>query len=89
MNKVLLPLPRDDEYFTEAAPQLFGTDFTRQSKEFMDQVKAIRSTLPSKTKEPAMKPFFEAPTPSKRGESKFEGGDSSSFRGQDRPQNRQ
>ena len=67
VNKVLLPLARDDEQFAEAAPHLFGTDFARQSKEFMDQVKAIRSTLPSKTKEPARKPFFRGGPP-RRGE---------------------
>ena len=57
VNKVLLPLARDEEHFTEAAPQLFGTDFARQSKGFMDQVGAILSTVPSKNKEPARKPF--------------------------------
>ena len=58
INKALLPLARDDEHFAEAAPHLFGNDFARHLKEFLDQVKAIRSTLPSKTKEPARKPFF-------------------------------
>ena len=60
INKVLLPLVRDDEHFTEAAPHLFESDFVRHSKEFVDQVKAIRSTLPSKTKESAKKPFLRA-----------------------------
>ena len=46
MNRTLLPLVKDDENFMEAAPYLFGGNFARQSKEFLDQVKALRSTLP-------------------------------------------
>ena len=85
MNRTLLPLVKDDENFMEAAPHLFGGNFARQSKEFLDQVKALRSTLPSKTKEPSKKPFFRGGPPSKRGGYKPRGGDSKSFRGRSGP----
>ena len=85
MNRSLLPLVKNDENFTEAAPHLFGGDFARQSKEFLDQMKALRSTLPSKTKEPFKKPFFRGGPPSKRGGHKPRGGDPKSFRGHSGP----
>jgi len=47
MNKALLPLTEDDENFTDAAPSLFGPAFAQRSKELIDQVKAMRSHLPS------------------------------------------
>ena len=67
VNKVLLPLTRDDEHFTEAAPQLFGTDFVRQSKEFMDQVKAIRLPCPPRPRSQRGNPSFEGPLPLEEG----------------------
>ena len=86
VNKALLPLAKDDEGFTEAPPLLFGPNFAKRSKEFLDQVKAIRTTIPTKGKEPSKKPFFRGPPPSKRGEAyRFQGGDSnSSSRGRSR-----
>ena len=57
VNKVLVPLSRDDEHFAEAAPHHFRSDFDRHSKEFLTQIRVIWSILPSKTKEPARKPF--------------------------------
>ncbi len=45
MNKSLLPLAKDETKFREAAPMLFGTEFAKSSKEYIDQVKAMRTTL--------------------------------------------
>ena len=49
MNKALLPLTKEDEHFREAPPYLFGNGFAKRSKKFMDQVRALRTTLPAKT----------------------------------------
>ena len=46
MNKTLLPLSKEDANFVEAPPNLFGSEFTKWSKEYMEQVKALCSTLP-------------------------------------------
>ena len=88
VNKSLLPLAKDDENFTTAAPLLFGGEFAKKSKDFLDQVKAIRSTLPAKNKgDYTRKPFFRGPPPSKRGGvNRSRGGDSTNFRGRGRPQ---
>jgi len=45
MNKTLLPLVEDDKQFTEAAPSLFGPDFAQKSKDLVDQVKVMRSSV--------------------------------------------
>ena len=47
VNRSLLPLASSDELFANAPPNLFGADFAKQSKERVDQVKAIRSLKPS------------------------------------------
>ena len=52
MNKALLPLVEEDSNFGEVAPSLFGPEFAQKSKELVDQVKAMRSTIN------APKPFF-------------------------------
>ena len=49
MNKTLLPLSKEDANFVEAPPNLFGSEFTKWSKEYMEQVKALCSTLPPET----------------------------------------
>ena len=45
MNKALLPIIRDDDNFKAAAPALFGKEFAQQSKELVDQVRAMRFSL--------------------------------------------
>ena len=47
INKALLSLARDDTTFIESAPFLFGPE----SKDYIDQVKAMRSTLLARTLE--------------------------------------
>ena len=49
LNKALLPITADDSNFKEAAPALFGKNFANQSKELIDQVKAMRFSLPGKS----------------------------------------
>jgi hypothetical protein len=40
---------KDDEEFTEAAPNLFGPEFSKRAKEYLDQVKALKSaSLPGR-----------------------------------------
>ena len=41
LNKSLLPIVGDDSNFREAAPLLFGTEFSKKGKEMVDQVKAM------------------------------------------------
>ena len=50
-NKSLLPLVKEDKDFTGTAPNLFGTDFAKRSKEFTDQIKEMRSSLPNETRQ--------------------------------------
>lgn len=45
LNKTLLPLLDDDKNFKQAAPNLFGSDFAQKSKDLVDQVKAMRSSV--------------------------------------------
>ena len=58
VNKALLPLVKEDDHFAGASPNLFGPDFAKRSKEFLDQVKALRSSLPVRTQSEYRKPFF-------------------------------
>ena len=61
MNKALLPLVEEDSNFGEASPSLFGPEFAQKSKQHVDQVKAMRSTLGTS------KPFFRPGPPNSRG----------------------
>ena len=49
----------------EAPPNLFGSEFAKRSKEFMEQVKALCSTLPPRREQDSSKKFFQQ-VPSKR-----------------------
>ena len=65
LNKALLPVIGDDDNFKEANPLLFGTEFAKKGKDMIDQVKALRSTLPKKVgRKP---PFFRGGPPGTRG----------------------
>ena len=44
-NKGPLPSVQEEDNFKGAAPFLFGPDFAKKSKDFIDQVKAMRSTV--------------------------------------------
>ena len=63
---------KEEDCFQEACPNLFGADFARRSKEFLDQLMAIRTTIPAKSQESTRKPFFRR-APSMRGASSLEG----------------
>ena len=43
INKNLTPLVQDDLEFAEVVPNLFGPDFSKRAKEYLDQVKTLRS----------------------------------------------
>ena len=46
INRLLLPL---EEAFFKSAPALFGADFGKRSKEYLDQVRAMRSAIPQRS----------------------------------------
>ena len=48
MNKALLPLVEDDSNFVDAPLSLFRPEFGQRSKDHVEQVKAIRSSLDDK-----------------------------------------
>ena len=85
LNKGLLPLVNEEEHFNKAAPQLFGQDFARKSKEFIDQVKAMRSTI---VRPDQRQPFFRSGPPTRGGynQRNWRGGNQYPRRGgRDRP----
>ena len=43
-----MPIVQQEENFKEAPPQLFGSDFAKKAKEHVDQMKAMRASLPKK-----------------------------------------
>ena len=62
MNKALFPIVRDDNNFKEAAPLLSGTEFAKKSKDMVERVKVMRSTITIKLEQ--RPPFFQdAPPP--------------------------
>ena len=48
IKKSLLPLVKEDSSYFDVSPDLFGADFAKRCKDFLDQVKAMRSSIPSK-----------------------------------------
>ena len=48
LNKSLILLVEEDSNFEGVAPSLFGPEFTRRSKEHVEQVKALRSSAGAK-----------------------------------------
>ena len=53
MNEALLPLVEEDSNFEDVLSSLFGPEFAQKSKELVDHVKAMRSTITTP------KPFFD------------------------------
>lgn len=60
-NKALLPIVGDASNFRDAAPLLFGTEFAKKGNEMVDQVRAMRSTIPKKQE--WKPPFFRGGPP--------------------------
>lgn len=84
INKALLPLVQDDSNFVDAPPVLFGSEFGRKSKEHVDQVKALRSTI---SKDPPKRTFFRGNPPGRGGSTyrgRRNGGPNRGWRNQDR-----
>ncbi len=48
LNKALLPVAKEATNFQSAPPSLFGTEFAKKAKDHIDQVKAMRASLPTK-----------------------------------------
>ena len=65
LNKTLLPLAQDDDVFAEATPKLFGAEFAKRSKEHIDQVKALRTSIQSSS---SKQQFFRSGPPNKGGQ---------------------
>ena len=61
MNKALLPLVEENSNFEDVSPSLFGPEFAQKSKELVDQVKAMRSTITTP------KQFFDKAPPTAGG----------------------
>lgn len=76
INKNLTPLVKEDADFTEAAPNLFGPDFSKRAKDYLDQVKTLRSTLPPRHQggDQFKKPLFRKGHSSGRGSARGRGG---------------
>lgn len=77
LNKALLPVAKEAANFKSAPPSLFGTEFAKKAKDHIDQVKAMRATLPTK---PDRSLFRGGPPRRGGGSSRFRG----SFNRQDR-----
>ena len=67
VNKALLPIAQDDDNFRDAPPYLFGNEFAKRSKDYVEQVRAMRSTLPKGT---GKRPFFQGGPPRRGGQSR-------------------
>lgn len=76
VNKSLLPLVKEDGPYSKASPDLFGSDFAKRSKDFLDQVKALRSSMPHRSQESYRQknPLFRKGQPSGRGRANNRGG---------------
>ena len=56
VKKSLVPLVKQED-FNGSTPNLFGADFAKKSKEYIEQVRVMRSSL-SKPKDPPRQSFF-------------------------------
>ena len=87
INKNLTPLVQDDSGFAEVVPNLFRPDFSKRAKEYLDQVKTLRSTIPTRQQGPSSdqqqyrKSLFHRGPPSERGSARGRGGVSRNPRG--------
>ena len=54
---------QDDSSYDIAPPDLFGPNFAKKSKDFVDQVKALRLSLPAKTSQDNLSKKFEEANP--------------------------
>ncbi len=68
LNKALLPVAKEATNFQSAPPSLFGTEFAKKAKDHVNQVKAMRGSLP--TKPDTRLPFLGGP-PRRGGGGKF------------------
>ena len=50
INKSLVPLLKEDSNFSEVAPNLFGPEFSKRAKDFVDEVKTLRLSFVAKKK---------------------------------------
>ena len=57
VKKTLLSIAQDGDNFRDALLYLFGNRFAKHSEDYMDQVRAIRSTL---SKNRAKRPFYQS-----------------------------
>ena len=63
MNKNLTPLVKEDADFTEAAPNLFGLDFSKQAKDYLTRSRLFNqpSRLVTKGETNSRDPFLKGP----------------------------
>ncbi len=67
-NKSLLPLVKSGMDFSEASPRLFGAEFAKLAKEHEEEMKALKSTLPSWSDS---RPFFQSSPSRQEGSGRY------------------
>ena len=81
INKSLVPLVKEDSDFSEVAPNLFGPEFSKRAKDFVDQVRTLRSSFQAKQDLQSRKPLFRRGHSSERGMARARGGGPNQYRG--------
>ena len=81
INKSLVPLVKEDSDFSKVAPNLFGPEFSKGSKDFVDQVKTVRSSFVAKQDLQFCKEPFRRCHHSERGTARTRGRGPSYYRG--------
>ena len=81
INKSLVPLVKEDSDFAEVAPNLFGPEFSKRAKDFVDQVKTLRSLFAANQDLQSRRPVFRRGRPSERGMARTRGGGPNHYRG--------
>ena len=81
INKSLVPLIKEDSNFSEVAPNLFGPEFSKRAKDFVDEVKTLRLSFVAKKNLQFHKIYFPRGQPSDRGMARTRGRDPNQYRG--------
>ena len=84
INQALMPIVQEEVNFEDSAPSLFGSGFAKKSKELMDQLKAMRTSIPKKGSRDQHQLFFrKGPSTSRSGGANYQrfSGNQHKFRG--------
>ena len=73
INQALMPIMQEEVNFEDSAPSLFGSGFAKKSKELMDQLKAMRTSIPKKGSRDQHQHFFrKGPSTSRSGGANYQ-----------------